>query len=230
MIQKIAIAFCSFLLMSCHGQPAKNAETIPPAQFAEKIKLEAKPQIVDVRTPGEFEGEHIPGAININWNGDKFDAEISKLDKTKPVFVYCKVGGRSRQAAKKLSEMGFEKIYDLEGGILKWTADGFGEKPDRIIGMCSQEYGEMLNTDKLVLVDFYAKWCEPCRKMAPYLDKMTAELKDTVTIVRLDADEHKTLVSEMKIDKLPALILYKDKKIVWQHQGFIGEDELKKQL
>jgi thioredoxin len=230
-MKKIATLICCLLLLSsCEGQPAKGVEKVSPVIYAEKIKSTPNAQILDVRTPEEFKGEHLPNAVNVNWNGEDFEAGASKLDKSKPVFVYCKIGGRSRQAANKLSEMGFTKVYDLDGGILKWTAEGFGEKSDRIIGMCSQEYGEMLNTDKLVLVDFYAKWCEPCKQMAPYLDKMTTDLKDKVTVVRLDADENKTLMAEMKIDSLPALILYKDKKIIWQHKGFIGEEDLKKQL
>ncbi len=231
MIKKIGASICSFLfLASCHGQPAKGVEKLSPTIYAEKIKSTSNAQIIDVRTPEEFKGEHLANAVNVNWNGDNFEADAAKFDKSRPVFVYCKIGGRSRQAANKLSEMGFTQVYDLDGGILKWNAEGFGEKSHRIIGMCSQEFGELLNTDKLVLIDFYAKWCEPCRKMSPYLDKMTSEFKDKVTIVRLDADENKTLVSEMKIDSLPALILYKDKKIVWKHNGFISEDELKKQL
>jgi thioredoxin len=230
-MKKIAAFFsCIFLLIGCQGQTAKGVEKLLPAAYSGKIKSTPNAQIIDVRTPEEFDGEHIPNAININWNGDDFEAKVSKFDKSKPVFVYCKVGGRSRQAANKFSEMGFVKVYDLDGGILKWTAEGYGEKTDRIIGMCSQEYGEMLKADKPILVDFYAKWCEPCKKMAPYLDKLTTEMKDKVTIIRLDADEHKTLVSEMKIDSLPSLILYKNGKIIWQHKGFISEDELKKQL
>ncbi|CAM3371264.1 Thiosulfate sulfurtransferase GlpE [Flavobacterium longum] len=221
---------CAFLLLSCKGQTAGGVEKIAPAQFSQKLKSENAPQLLDVRTPGEYAGEHIDNAINVNWNGPNFETEVAKLDKSKPVFVYCKIGGRSSQAAAKLSQMGFSKVYDLEGGILKWTAEGYAPKTDRIIGMCSQEYNELLNTDKLVLVDFYAKWCAPCKKMAPYLEKMTDEMKDKVTIVRLDADEHKTLVEEMKIAELPALFLYKDKKIIWQHKGFISEAELKQQL
>jgi len=231
MIKKLGASICSFfLLMSCQGQPAKGVEKLSPAVYAEKIKSTPDAQIVDVRTPEEFKGERLPNSVNIDWNADNFETQAAKLDKSKPIFVYCKIGGRSRQAANKLSQMGFAQVYDLEGGILKWNAEGFGEKSNGIIGMCNQEYDEMLNTDKLVLVDFYAKWCEPCKKMSPYLDKMSAEMKDKVTIVRLDADENKTLVSEMKINSLPALFLYKNKKIIWQHNGFISEADLKKQL
>jgi thioredoxin len=87
-----------------------------------------------------------------------------------------------------------------------------------------------LNTDKKVLIDFNAKWCAPCKKMAPYLDQMQKDLADKVVIIRLDADENKTLIKEMKIDELPTLLLYENKEIKWKHSGFISEEDLKKQL
>ena len=96
--------------------------------------------------------------------------------------------------------------------------------------MCSQEYAELLNTDKKVLIDFNAKWCAPCKKMAPYLDKMQKEMADKVVIIRLDADENKTLISEMKIEELPTLLLYENKEVKWKHSGYISEEDLKKQL
>ena len=201
-----------------------------PVDFAAKVKATPNAQLLDVRTPQEFASQHLDYAQNINWNGDDFEAKVAKLDKSKPVFVYCMAGSRSKKAAVKLEELGFQKIYDLQGGIMKWNAAGLSEPSDKIIGMCSQEYGDLLNTDKLVLVDFYAEWCEPCKKMAPYLLKMQTELKDKVTIIRLNADENKTLVSELKIDGLPALLLYHNKEVKWKHNGFISEEDLKKLL
>ena len=67
--------------------------------------------------------------------GDDFVAKAEKYDKTKPVFVYCKSGGRSKKAAEKLNELGFTNIYELEGGIIKWNAAGFTKPTDKIIGM-----------------------------------------------------------------------------------------------
>ena len=126
--------------------------------------------------------------------------------------------------------MGFKKIYQLEGGILKWNTAGLSKTDDKIIGMCSQEYTELLNTDKIVLIDFYAEWCAPCKKMTPYLLKMQKDLADKIVIIRLNADEHKTLIKEMKIDELPTLLLYENKEIKWKHSGYISEEDLKKQL
>jgi thioredoxin len=198
--------------------------------FAEKIKTTPQAAIIDVRSPEEFAGQHIDNAINIDWNGDNFDKKIEKYDKSKPIFVYCMSGGRSKKAAEKLSELGFTKIYELQGGIMKWNAAGLSVPSDKIIGMCSQEYNELLNTDKIVLIDFYAEWCAPCKKMTPFLIKMQKEMADKVTIVRLNADENKTLISQLKIDELPTLFIYKDNKILWKHSGFISEEDLTKQL
>jgi thioredoxin len=198
--------------------------------FAEKIKTTPQAAIIDVRSPEEFAGQHIDNAINIDWNGDNFDGKIGKYDKSKPIFVYCMSGGRSKKAAEKLSELGFTKIYELQGGIMKWNAAGLSVPSDKIIGMCSQEYNELLNTDKIVLIDFYAEWCAPCKKMTPFLIKMQKEMADKVTIVRLNADENKTLISQLKIEELPTLFIYKDNKILWKHSGFISEEDLTKKL
>ena len=122
------IVFCTLILMaiwSCTGQAPKNINSIPPKVFAEKIKLNPKAQLIDVRTAEEFAGGHLDSAINVNWNSTDFEAKASKYDKSKPVFIYCRSGGRSAQAAAKLSEMGFEQVYDLEGGIANWNAVGY---------------------------------------------------------------------------------------------------------
>lgn len=232
--------FISFAIVSCNGQSSKNIENIAPEAFAKKIAETPKAQILDVRTAEEFTSEHIDNATNVDWFGNNFAAEAEKLDKSKPVFVYCKSGGRSAKATAKLAELGFKNIYELQGGMMKWNAAGLstraegeqGEaKPsDKIIGMSSQEYSELLNTDKKVLIDFNAKWCAPCKKMAPYLDKMQKEMADKVVIIRLDADENKTLINELKIDELPTLLLYENKQVKWKHSGFISEEDLKKQL
>lgn len=229
-----------FTLFSCNGQPAKNLQSIATEDFSKKINNTPKAQILDVRTPEEFASEHIDNAVNVDWLGNNFEVNAKKFDKSKPVFVYCKSGGRSSKAATKLAELGFKNIYELQGGILKWSAAGLStraegkqgeDKPnDIIIGMTSQQYAKLLNNDKTVLIDFYAKWCAPCKKMTTYLLKMQKEMADKVVIIKLDADANKTLAKEMKIDELPTLILYENKKIIWKHSGFISEEDLKKQL
>lgn len=224
------LLFLGFLFASCNGQTNTKYESIAAVSFAEKIKSTSQAAIIDVRSPEEFTSQHIDNAVNIDWNGADFEEKIGKYDKSKPIFVYCMSGGRSKKAAYKLAELGFSKIYELDGGIMKWNAAGLSVPSDKIIGMCSQEYNELLNTDKIVLIDFYAEWCAPCKKMTPFLIKMQKEMVDKVTIVRLNADENKTLISQMKIDELPTLFIYKNNQVLWKHSGFISEEDLTKQL
>ena len=78
-------------------------------------------QLVDVRTPREYRGGHIARAVNIDYfQGAAFEEAFEKMDKNKPVYLYCRSGNRSLKAARKLVAMGFEKVYDLQGGILRW--------------------------------------------------------------------------------------------------------------
>jgi len=78
--------------------------------------------IVDVRTPEEFANGALPKAINISVTSLNFPFEINKLDKTKAVMIYCKAGSRSARAAVAMKALGFDKIYELEGGYMAWEA------------------------------------------------------------------------------------------------------------
>jgi rhodanese-related sulfurtransferase len=112
------------LFFSCStSSTTLTAQTInkkvSKAEFSELIKKSGA-QLVDVRTPREFSNGFIQGAKNIDYNGDSFEKQIKKLDKNKPVLVYCAAGGRSENAAELLNEWGFKEVYDLEGGYNGW--------------------------------------------------------------------------------------------------------------
>lgn len=89
-----------------------------------KIVGNKQVQIVDVRTPYEYNLGHIQGAVNIDYYGDHFQEDLSKINKTFPIYFYCHSGVRSAKAAKMMKEMGFTKIYDLKGGIVAWKKEG----------------------------------------------------------------------------------------------------------
>jgi thioredoxin len=220
----------SFIIFSCNGQTASVVKTVDVKTYSEKIKSTSNAQILDVRTPEEYASGHIENSDNVNWLSDSFVLRTDKYDKTKPVFVYCKIGGRSIKAANKLAELGFTTVYNLDGGMLKWEAAGFSKPDTKIIGVCSQEYAELIKSDKKVLVNFYAPWCAPCKKMEPYILKMQKEMADKVVIIRLNADQNKTIMQELKISELPTLLLYENNAVKWQNSGFISEEDLKKQI
>ena len=125
MKNKIAflLIFCCTLL--CCQKKQSICVNVTPATFASHLKNTADVQLIDVRTPEEFHEAHIKNAQNIDWNGSQFEVEVAKLDKSKPILVYCKGGGRSKRAAQKLQELGFATIYELNGGFVQWSLDGF---------------------------------------------------------------------------------------------------------
>ena len=79
--------------------------------------------IIDVRTPAEYIQAHIPDAVNIDFYHPDFDRRIAALDRAKTYFVYCKSGMRSSKTLHRLKELGFEKIFNLDGGIIAWIDD-----------------------------------------------------------------------------------------------------------
>ena len=100
----IAILSLVVFFASCKGQTTNAVQTIDVKTFAEKLQTTENPQLLDVRTPQEYAVEHITNATNVNWNASDFVTKASNYDKTKPVFVYCLSGGRSKAAASKLAE------------------------------------------------------------------------------------------------------------------------------
>ena len=76
-------------------------------------------QLVDVRTPAEYNSAHIPGAINIDVTADDFEQNIQQLNKKHTVAVYCRSGRRSKTAAEILAKAGY-RVVELNGGIISW--------------------------------------------------------------------------------------------------------------
>ena len=235
MYKSFFIIIAAIILHSCSNAKTKSGQTsLSATEFAKELKNNADIQLIDVRTPEEFENGHLENAINASINGSDFKNQISMLDKAKPIFVYCLSGGRSTNAAQQLHTAGFENVIDMPGGMMEWRANNLPETKNanapHTKGLNLAQYQALLKSDKLVLVDFYADWCAPCKKMGPYLDKIAAEMTDKVVIVRIDADANTELCKTLKIEALPVLKLYKNEKMIWDNLGFIDEASVRKKL
>ncbi len=215
-----------FFLLACSGK--NSAQMISAVDLHKIIANDLTAQVVDVRTVEEFNRGHLPKAVNLNV---KDSEQLSRIDKSRPVYVYCQVGGRSAAAAEFLKEKGYN-VFDLEKGILGWRAAEFAEvKPEgKIKGMTLEEYQALLQTDKPVLIDFYAKWCGPCVKMKPFLEELSKEYEGKAKIERIDVDVHSELAKHLKVSSLPKLILYKGGKEMWSHNAFMTKEQLKEVL
>lgn len=239
------LSFSSFLFSSlslllflsfsaCSGDYTDGVKTLLPVQeFHDLLKKTPNAQVIDVRTAEEYAGGHLAASVNIDYNSPDFLKLISELPKDKPAFVYCLSGGRSSAAAKELRRHGIELVYEMEGGMMKWRESGLPEQAAAAAtsgGMSIDEYQAHIPPGKTVLVDFYAEWCEPCKRMKPWLDELSLKDADKLTVVRIDADKNRALCNSLEISALPVLKLYVDGKLEWTNLGYLSRDEARKKI
>ena len=114
------LLFFFIVIFSCQNEN-KSFELLSYLDFKNKIELSGV-RLIDVRTPMEFSQGNINGSVNVDFkNEEEFLNYFYELDKTEPVFLYCRSGNRSKKSADKLINLGFSKIYDLEGGFIEWN-------------------------------------------------------------------------------------------------------------
>lgn len=94
-------------------------------QFKEKAESDKDAVIIDLRTDDELAKGYIPGAVQIDFLGKKFDEQMAALDKNKTYYVYCQGGGRSADAAAYMEKQGFKKVFNLQKGFSDWKAKGY---------------------------------------------------------------------------------------------------------
>ncbi len=231
-LRPVAFFMLVALLNNCsNGQGTRT--NLSALEFEAKIKQFPTAPILDVRTPGEFSKGHLRNAVNVDWNVSNFVSQIAKLDKSKPVFVYCLSGVRSSEASSQMRSNGFREVYELNGGLLKWRSADLPETSStkvRSMGMTLQDFNNLIVGDKVVLIDFYADWCAPCKKMEPYLQEISKEMTNEVLVIRINTDDNPGLCKELKIDALPFLQVYKSKTLAWTNTGYIEKADVIKQL
>ncbi len=111
-----------FSLASCaNGQNSSDKyKKVEVAEYMKMISMDSTVQLVDVRTPEEFEAGHLDGAINIDFKNENFANNISVLDTSKTLYIYCRSGNRSGKSSVTFLEKGFPEIIDLMGGYLEY--------------------------------------------------------------------------------------------------------------
>jgi len=102
------------------AQTETSSKVVVPAQFQKEMEQE-KVQLIDIRTPEEFEEGHLEAAVNIDFLSEDFLKEMAELDEDRPLLIYCRSGNRSAKATLQLQEQGFSHITDLKGGYEAWV-------------------------------------------------------------------------------------------------------------
>lgn len=228
-ITKTAMAvISSVVLFSCSAQ---TKTSLSADEFEKSISKEAV-QILDVRTPGEYAGGHIKNTLLANWNDrEEFSRRISFIDKNKPVYVYCLAGGRSAAAAEKMRGMGFKNVYELQGGINAWKAANKSlEGVTTGKQMSIDEFNGAVNSAPVVLVDFGAAWCPPCKTMEPVIEQLQKNNAGKFILVKVDGGNDQDVLQQNKVTALPVFMIFKNGKLVWRKDGVADEKEIAAQL
>lgn len=91
-----------------------------------------------------------------------------------------------------------------------------------------QSFSDIIKSENLVLVDFFAEWCGPCKMMKPILQELKTMVGDQVRILKVDVDRNPAVASEHRIQGVPALILFRNGKVLWRSSGVMPAGELAK--
>ena len=200
----LAVSFASF------------AQQITVHEFAEKLqKAGNNAQIIDVRTKDEFAVNHLPNAVNVDLKDKEAVSKLlAKLD-------------------KQLKELGFTQVYGLPGGIVNYVGSGYKIetfKTDKKFIVDSKNFHDLINSDKVVLVDFSSRHCGGCVKFAPILNEIEKAYLGKASVIRVELDDNVELVKEQQIHSMPTIAIYKNGEIKWKKEGRLDRKEIETAL
>ena len=233
-MNKILFVLTVSFFVSCGDINSQIIEDVNAEKFHQLIE-EGEGIIIDVRTSQEFNSGHIIDATNIDYYSEDFLDKLEIVRKDIPIYVYCRSGGRSSSAASKMEKLGFTKVYNLIGGIGTWQSEGYETikskegKISKQPKLTETQLNEILNNNKIVLIDFSTQWCVPCKKMKPIIEEIQRE-NTAVKVLFIDADENKELVKKYQIKGVPVFIVFKNGEEYFRKIGLCNKEELTNQL
>ena|SRR3712207_3827947 len=90
-----------------------------------------------------------------------------------------------------------------------------------------EKFNEVINSEQLTLVDFFATWCGPCKMMHPILEQLKEDLGDDIKIIKVDVDNNEALAMQYRIQSIPTMMLFRKGENIWRHSGAMGLNDLK---
>ncbi len=91
-------------------------------------------------------------------------------------------------------------------------------------------YDQVVDTDKLVVIDFWAEWCGPCKKIAPIVEELATEYADKAIIGKCDVEENTTITSKFAVRNIPTLLFIKNKEVIDKLVGAVPTEKIREKL
>lgn len=186
-------------------------------------------QVLDIRTTEVFKKGHIERAVNLPYNSSDFKTPDKALYLDMPICIYGNDESEQVAAAQELSKKGYKDIYVLKGAFASWKSSNLPiieEKEKKIYESDTISFEEARKGNKLVMVDFNATWCGPCKKIEPFVHRLHDNRDTDVIVYSIDTDQRPELASEYTATYIPLLVFIKNNKELYRSTGEITEQEL----
>lgn len=189
---------------------------------------ESNAQVIDVRSEDEYKRAHIPNAINVASN-DAYNNVPNSFYPDLPTYIYGLTEMDATMAAQKLHALNFKDLYILKGGFGEWKGAGLPvetPKEKKIYENDTIPFEVARNGSKLVVADFNAVWCKPCKMLEPYIHRLRDNRSDEVIVYSIDTDKRKDLMEEYQAYSIPLVLFMKNNKILYRSEGYMEETAL----
>lgn len=223
-------AFLILILLLINTKSYSQTDELSLDEFERAIKSNDF-VLLDLQSDHNFKRGRIKKFTNIPFESESFESKL--LEKVKlydNILFYCTNQEENQLAFQFLKEIGYQKVKFLKGGFETWQSNS---KPyasnlrsiKPYTNLSYQNLQAILVQNEFTLVDFYADWCKPCKKMNPIL-KEIAENDKSIKILKVNSDEAGSLVNHYGIEEIPTYIFFHNKNQVWRYSGEISKNEL----
>lgn len=219
-VKKISLIAVLLLMAAC-SQDGKTTLTID--EFKSEIEKGGS-QVVDLRSESAYKSSHIPGAMSVTGSTAEIVAKETYADM--PLYLYNENGEGMDELVNKLRKGGFKKVYGLKEGINAWKKQGFSLEELKIFENDTIAFEKAILGSKLVMVDFNAEWCRPCKMLDPIVKKLRETRAKDAIVYSIDTDKNPVLAQQYKAESIPLLVFLKNGQEIGRSVGLISESKL----
>jgi thioredoxin 1 len=205
-------------------------ESIKPKDLIQKLFKKEAFYLIDIRTESQMALGHIRKSMHIEILEEPKNETLNLIQKSAEIVVYGQSGQDGLNAAVQLKDLGFEKVYFLEGGFESWVSSSLPylslkENAEALSFYSVENFNNLKARPGDKIIQFYASWCSVCKSQKKQIEKYVSE-DSSIKFIRIDAEKNKSLAEYLEIEAVPVLLIIKNQKQIWRKEGKIDASEL----